>query len=264
MAIKFNVIVREDAYSMKVQNELLALFADAQFVLDQKNPDYVFTIGGDGTFLKAVHLYLKSLNKISFIGIHTGTLGFFADFGVDDLLLIKENILQNKLITKDYKLVEATVFQGTKSKKYYAVNEVRIENVHHTLVLDVFLNDEHLETYRGNGILVCGQLGSSGYNKSLGGALIRRDLDLLQYTKIAAINNAVYHPLQNPLVLSGKDVLTFKGQNDFTFFGFDRLTNKLKDSPFEIKIQLSKRIVNIVHAPQRTYPQILKEAFLKR
>ena len=134
--------------------------------------------------------------------------------------------------------------------------------MHHTLVLNVELNGETLETYRGNGILVATQLGSSGYNKSLGGALINRDLDLLEYTKIAPIANSVYHPLVNPLIISGKDKLTFTGRNDFTYFGRDHLTLKLEDASFKINVSLSGKKFGLCIKKSRGYAQILNEAFL--
>lgn len=262
MGIKYQVIVREDDQSEKVAKTLHALAKEHGFKHDEHNPDYVFSIGGDGTFLKAVHLYLRKLSKIFFIGIHTGSLGFFADFRPSDLAMVFTKIIDKSANFNTYKLVKAEIVQNDKKRNFYAVNEVRIENVHHTLVLDVTLNDDFLEMYRGNGVLVATQLGSSGYNKSLGGAIINRDLPLLEYTKIAPIANSVYRPLVNPLIIGEKDVLTFKGQNSFTFFGYDSLTKKLGDGPFVIKVFLSNKKVKIMHRDDRPYTQILNETFL--
>ena len=38
------------------------------FELDDSHPDVVLFIGGDGTFLRAVHQYLNILNKVKFVG----------------------------------------------------------------------------------------------------------------------------------------------------------------------------------------------------
>lgn len=262
MALKFQVIVRDDPESIfvseKLKNEALML----GFTYHEVDPDYVFTIGGDGTFLKAVHLKLKKLKTIKFIGIHTGSLGFFADFNPQDTLSLLQAIKAGTFVSNDYALVKAEINQDGKKKTRYAVNEVRIENVHHTLVLDVFLNEQKLEVSRGNGVLVATQLGSSGYNKSLGGAIINRNLALLEYTKIAPIVNNVYRPLANPLIVGPRDVLTFNGKNSFTYFGYDSLTDALQDSAFTIKIMLSNKKVTIIHRSDRPYTQILNEAFI--
>ena len=52
------------------------------FIYDEKNPDLVISIGGDGTILEAVHQYLMLM---LFVGIHTGTLGFYTDYQVDEV-----------------------------------------------------------------------------------------------------------------------------------------------------------------------------------
>ncbi len=262
MAIKFHVIRRNDSESARVSASLIESALKQGFIESSVEPEYIFCVGGDGTFLKAVHSYLPRLKEITFIGIHTGSLGFFSDFHEVDIMNILTIINDQSFNSKEYRLVKAEIIQNRNKKVFYAVNEIKIENVHHTLVLNVRLNGEELETYRGNGVLVATQLGSSGYNKSLGGALINRDLALLEYTKIAPIANSVYHPLVNPLILSAKDVLTFNGQNEFTYFGGDHLTFKLEDAPFKINVSLSPKKVRIMHKISRSYPQILNEAFL--
>ncbi len=262
MAIRFNVIHRNDAESARVSQSLIKSALDQGFIKSEIDPEFIFCVGGDGTFLKAVHSYLPKLNKITFIGIHTGSLGFFSDFHEVDIERILVLIKNNDIHSKQYRLVKAEINQNNKKRVFYAVNEIKIENVHHTLVLNVELNGERLETYRGNGILVATQLGSSGYNKSLGGALLNRDLALLEYTKIAPIANSVYHPLVNPLIISATDKLTFTGRNEFTYFGGDHLTFKLEDALFYIKVSLSPKKVRIMHKISRSYPQILNEAFL--
>ena len=262
MAIRYKVFVREDRTSEEVSETLKQRAAHFGFVYDEENPEYIFSIGGDGTFLKAVHHHLRSLKNIHFIGIHTGSLGFFADFRVENIESVFQAILANSASYNSYRLVKAEIIQNNKKRNFYAVNEVRIENVHHTLVLDVFLNRDRLEISRGNGVLVATQLGSSGYNKSLGGAIINRDLPLLEYTKIAPIANTVYRPLVNPLIIGDKDTLTFHGRNAFTFFGYDSLTKKLSDAPFTIKVSLSNKKVKMMHRSDRPYTQILNETFL--
>ncbi len=263
MKLHFSLVVRDDYESKRVAIEVRNLLDAHDFVLNELNPLFVFCIGGDGTFLKAVQRYKNKLRRVKFIGIHTGSLGFFADFNeerIEELVLSLKDDLYDE---KSYRLVEANIKQGGRNRKFYAVNEVKVENVHHTLLLEVYLNDMLLENYRGNGVLVCSQLGSTGYNKSLGGALIKRDLELLQYTKIAPISNSVYHPLTNPLILSAKDEITFKGHNAFTYFGYDSLTTKLRDVPFEITVKLSRRKVTLIHRKDRHYTTIVREAFLK-
>ena len=82
MALKINVIVREDEKSLSVSKSLCELALQKGFLIDEVNPDFVFSVGGDGTFLKAVHRYLTKVKHIKFVGIHKmcirdRILGFF-------------------------------------------------------------------------------------------------------------------------------------------------------------------------------------------
>ena len=70
--------VREDELSKQVEQQLKQLLRTNNYVIDETSPEVVITIGGDGTFLRACHHYLSIIDQITFIGIHTGTLGFFA------------------------------------------------------------------------------------------------------------------------------------------------------------------------------------------
>ena len=68
---------------MKEQLELK--LKEAHIELDHENPEIVLTIGGDGTVLHAVHHYLDQIEKVKFIGIHTGHLGYYTDWLPDEL-----------------------------------------------------------------------------------------------------------------------------------------------------------------------------------
>src|SRR5690625_6966647 len=58
---------------------------DFSLTYDMENPDLVISVGGDGTFLEAFHRYIDKLEKTAFIGVHTGHLGFYADWTSDEV-----------------------------------------------------------------------------------------------------------------------------------------------------------------------------------
>ena len=70
----FAVVHRPDETSRQLKNELAAKLSEKGWAEDEKQPDLVFAIGGDGTFLYAVHEYLDQLESVKFVGIHSGTL----------------------------------------------------------------------------------------------------------------------------------------------------------------------------------------------
>ena len=67
--------------------------------IDENNkPDYLFSIGGDGTLLKAI-TYVRN-NNIPIMGINTGRLGFISSISTDQIeVAINDVIQQNFNIT---------------------------------------------------------------------------------------------------------------------------------------------------------------------
>ena len=230
-------------------------------VFDDKNPDVVIAIGGDGTFLKAVHAYLDQVDSILFTGINNGTLGFFYDFTKEDIPSLIKMIVEKTYKVKEHHLLRGDVeYKGAK-ETIYAVNEIRMENPSHTLTSKVFINDEELESFRGNGLLVTSNLGSSAYNKSLGGAFMDNDIEMLQLTEIAAVSNNLYHSLGNSLVLSNEKVITFSGSIQDAVINYDHLQLEPKEL-VSVKISQSDKIIRVLHNKDYSYVKKIRKSFI--
>ena len=76
----YAIVSRLDAVSERLKERLNRILSDQGFTLAKDCPETVLVIGGDGTFLYAVHKYIDVLDKVRFFGIHTGTLGFYTDY----------------------------------------------------------------------------------------------------------------------------------------------------------------------------------------
>ncbi len=231
------------------------------FVLDNVNPEVVFSVGGDGTFLHAVHSYLDKLDSIKFVGVNYGSLGFFCGYTKEDIPeLIKE--LKEGLNVKQYSLLKGEIKYQDIEQVVYALNEIRIENPFHTLISDVFIDNEKLETFRGNGLMVCSSLGSSAYNKSLGGALIDSDLKVLELTEIAGLDNNIFHSLKSSLILDGNKKISFKGDLSSIVVGYDNLSIQKEDDLKEVIISMSDKKVNVVYSKNSSYIKKIRKSFV--
>src|SRR5690625_7233487 len=78
--MKFVIVSRGDERSKKIKLTMRQYLVDFDLVYDEKEPDLVISVGGDGTFLEAFHRYVYRLQETAFIGVHTGHLGFYADW----------------------------------------------------------------------------------------------------------------------------------------------------------------------------------------
>lgn len=155
--------------------------------------------------LSAFHKYEKLIDRVRFVGIHTGHLGFYTDyrdFEVDKLIenlkldngaRVSYPILNVKVKMADGRVVEAR-----------ALNEATIKRLSKTMVADIIINNVPFERFRGDGISVSTPTGSTAYNKSLGGAVLHPTIEALQIAEVASLNNRVYRTLGSSIVVPKK------------------------------------------------------------
>ncbi|WP_162011985.1 NAD kinase [Streptococcus sp. S784/96/1] len=206
---KVAIIANGKPQSRRVADKIFkALRDDPNFYLTKRNPDIVISIGGDGMLLSAFHAYEKELERVRFVGVHTGHLGFYTDyrdFEVEELLRnLREDcgekvsypILKVSLTLSDGRVVTSR-----------ALNEATIKRLEKTMVADVLVNHVLLERFRGDGLAVSTPTGSTAYNKSLGGAILHPTVEALQLTEIASLNNRVYRTIGSPIIVPKKDLI---------------------------------------------------------
>ncbi|MCL1989942.1 MAG: NAD kinase [Defluviitaleaceae bacterium] len=213
--MKFTVFTYDSERNSRIKQKLEQKLMKENFMVDPHDPDLVFTIGGDGTVLRAIHSYLDAgkLNKVKFIGIHTGHLGYYTDWlpeELDELILF---LTTYELQNYRYPLLEAKLCAGEKTRYRYALNEFTILNAKRTQHLDITINDMFLESFRGTGVCVSSPTGSTAYNKALGGALIYPSLPIYQLTEIASINSNAYRTIGSPLIIPKEQKLILESEN---------------------------------------------------
>lgn len=188
---------------------------DFGLVFDEKEPEIVISIGGDGTLLHAFHRYSHRLDKVAFVGIHTGHLGFYADWKPSELEKLVLSIAKKEYNVVEYPLLEVQVHRHhSESSVHLALNESTIKSQGVTLVMDVELNGAHFERFRGDGLCLSTPSGSTAYNKALGGAIIHPTLHAFQLAEMASINNRVFRTVGSSLVLPAHHNCVLKPVNE--------------------------------------------------
>lgn len=258
---RFAIISKEDDKSKEVEDQLVKKLSDETWIQDQDHPDIVITIGGDGTFLRAIHRYIKHIETVKFIGIHTGTLGFYTNYKHDELDLFIQDLNQTTHSIHTLPLLGVDVTTLGKTESYYAINEIRVENVIRTQLMRVFIDDEFMETFRGTGICISTQAGSTAYNRSLGGAILQPGLDFIQITEITGIHHHAYRSLGSPFIVR-KEADVRLESDDFqeAILCFDHLSIPLKKDSV-LSCGYCTKTVQLLIRPQYTYIQRLKSLF---
>jgi NAD+ kinase len=202
--LKYCVLDRGDDLSRNLAETFHSLAATRGLHCDETSPDVVLSIGGDGTMLHAFHRFRKEIDNIAFVGIHTGHLGFYADWKPNEVeelvrLMADGGGLKDRIVKYPLLKIEITSESGTDS--YLALNEFTLKGADATLVAQLNINDMPFEMFRGDGICISTPSGSTAYNKSLNGALLHPSLDAIQIAEIASINNRVYRTVGSSLIL---------------------------------------------------------------
>ena len=258
---RFVILSKEDDLSKELSQKLTIRLNELNYQLDEETPDFVVSIGGDGTFLRAIHQYIHQLELIKFVGIHTGTLGFFSSYDGHECEAFVQDLINDRLGYKEFPLLDICVNSRNGNEHYYALNEMRVENVIRTQLIRVSINSEYMETFRGTGLCISTQAGSTAYNRSLGGAILHEGLNLLQLTEITGIHHHAYRSLGSSLIVQEDAQITLES-DDFceAILCYDHLSVKLKKDS-KIKCQYSEKTVHCVGRPNTSYIKRLKSLF---
>ena len=194
--------------------------------INDNEPDIIIFIGGDGTFLKAIQNNIDRLDDVLFLGIKNkrNSLGYFYDFDVEDVEDIFDLLDSGLLKINRVNLLKGVAFSKKEELEFYAFNEIRLSNMVETLRCQLFINDEKKKKYAGDELIVSTPSGTTGLNKSAGGALIFPDLNAIEITPLANVNSKIFHTLSNPLIIPNNCVIKIDNINDGGLVSFDYVT----------------------------------------
>jgi len=217
--MKFNIRSRGDNDSNILAQKIKTYLQEFELIFDEKEPEIVISVGGDGTLLEAFHQYTHRLQETSFVGVHTGHLGFYADWKPDEVEKLVIHIAKTPFKVVEYPLLEVIIRHqhGQKTEQYLALNECSVKSVEGSLVMDIEIKGDLFETFRGDGLCISTPSGSTAYNKALGGAILHPSLSCIQLAEMASINNRVYRTVGSPLVLPEHHTCILKPKRDASF-----------------------------------------------
>jgi len=203
--------------------------------------DFVLSIGGDGTFLETVY-YVRN-NNIPILGINAGRLGYLANTSENEISEAIDLLLQNK-----YSIEERTLIQIDDKKNIFgdfssALNEISIHRNDSSSLLTIhtYINNEFLNTYWADGLIIATPTGSTAYSLSAGGPIIVPNSENFVITPIAPHNLTV-----RPIVISDKNEIILKVESrsprylvtaDYRSVTFDTgIELKIKKADYKVKL----------------------------
>ena len=165
--------------------------------------DMAISLGGDGTFLKAARCVGNT--GIPIVGINTGRLGFLADVSADEMGRFFTRLHEGHYTVRERSLLELIVNDDAEHSTY-ALNEVTVSKHDSSSMIAVHttINNEHLATYMGDGLIIATPTGSTAYSLSAGGPIIYPQADVFVLTAVAPHSLSV-----RPVVIADDKTLHF-------------------------------------------------------
>jgi NAD+ kinase len=222
--------------------------------------NFMITIGGDGTILRAV-TFIRNSN-IPIVGINTGRLGFLATVQKEEISIAIE-----QLLTENYKIKERTLLSVTTNPPInslkslnFALNEVSVsrKNTASMITIHTSIDNEYLTSYWSDGLIISTPTGSTGYSLSCGGPIITPAAKSFAITPIAPHNlNA------RPMVIPDETTVSLKisGREDEFFLSLDSRIVSVNNAT-EILVQKADFTIKMIQINNQTFLKTLREKLL--
>ena len=173
--------------------------------LKEKAVTHFFSFGGDGTILSAMQ-FIQDL-ELPIVGINLGRLGFLANFTKEHIFQELDSILEGDYNISKRSVIKVTSTDEGKIDFPYALNDVTLSRQETTsmITVDSYINNDFLNVFWGDGLIISTPTGSTAYSLSCGGPIISPSNDNFVITPIAPHNLNV-----RPLIVNDEAVIKLK------------------------------------------------------
>jgi|SRR6218665_700813 len=265
------VFFNQNNVEMVIEAEFLKMLYEKQLVKKEYKTftshkeltsdfDLMLSIGGDGTILRAATLVRDS--GIPILGINAGRLGFLASVQKDNIEEFLQFVLDKKYTISPRTLLSLSCTPENQDlpEINFAMNEITVSRKDTTsmITIDTYLNDEFLNSYWADGLIIATPTGSTGYSMSCGGPILTPDVKSLVVTPIAPHNLTA-----RPLVIPDETEIRLKvsGREEQYLVSLDsRIASIKNESVLTIKKTPFK--INMLEITDETFLKTLRKKLL--
>ncbi|MCG9968531.1 NAD(+)/NADH kinase [Pelotomaculum terephthalicicum JT] len=192
----------------------------------------VIVLGGDGTLLRTTRKVAAAGKPV--IGVNLGHLGFLTEIDIPEVIPALGKMLAGQYYIEERMMLEALVYRDNEAVEHaLGLNDAVITNgaFARLIHLETYVNNEYVNTYPSNGLIIASPTGSTAYSLSAGGPLVTPDLNLMLITPICP-HTLWARPLVvapestvKVVILSGREeiMLTMDGQHGFRLLQSDQV-----------------------------------------
>lgn len=217
--------------------------------------DFFLSIGGDGTLLESVTYVGKHQTPI--LGINTGRLGFLAITHRDDVERGLADLLEGRFKLDERSMLHlkssANLFNGTP----FGLNDFTImkKDTSSMINVHVHVDDELLNSYWSDGLIVSTPTGSTGYSLSCGGPLVYPRSNSFIITPVSPHNLTA-----RPIIVADTSKLSFQieGRSKKFLISLDS-RHETVDDQVKLEITREKFNVNLISLSGHHYFNTLRQ-----
>ncbi|MFN3951387.1 MAG: NAD kinase [Thermaurantimonas sp.] len=220
-----------------------------------KKPQFLISLGGDGTMLEASSLTAGT--GIPVLGINLGRLGFLSNVSRTDIDRALTTLLEGRYTVSERSMLSLRHWANPLSSDFLALNEVTVSRKDSASMITIhtWIDDQFLASYWADGLIVSTPTGSTGYNLSCGGPIVSPGSEIIIITPIAPHNLNV-----RPVVLPDKSQirLQIEAREKYFLVATDSKTQNIECGQ-DILIQKAKVTFSLIHLEGYPYYRVLRE-----
>ena len=221
------------------------------------SPDFLFSIGGDGTFIDAANLVGDS--GIPILGINTGRIGFLTNVNRNNFQKAFSFLQESNYQIERRSLLQIKSDRGEPLPASFALNDISIHPYGESInEVKVQANGEQLNTYWGDGVIVATPTGSTAYSLSCGGPILVPSADVMVLTPIASHSLTV-----RSIVLPADNELKIKVESRSHRFVLSVDSHRLTmNDDVTITVSRAPYTIQTVRLPNADFYSVIREKLL--
>ncbi len=218
--------------------------------------DFILVLGGDGTLLSVVQKSRARLVPV--MGVNLGHLGFLTEVQKEQIYQVLDNVLSGDMVTEERMMLEARHYRDDALLlEASALNDVVVRGkMARIITVDVFVNDEYLNTFRADGIIVSTPTGSTAYSMAAGGPIVHPALPAILFAPICP------HLLSNrPIVIPGDSrvrIVLRRSSQDGALLSVDGQKSKSMIEGDKVEIFSSPEKASLIRPRRLGYYELLR------
>lgn len=222
----------------------------------QAKADLIVVLGGDGTMISTARLI--GSREVLVLGINYGSLGYLTEFRIEEMIPALEEIIAGNYEIDRREMLEVEHFRGDERLAQGRVlNDVVINKavLARIIEIEVSLNDQFVNNFRADGLIVSTPTGSTAYNLSAGGPIVFPSMDAVIITPICPFTLT-----NRPIVVPGTAEISLRldNESDGVVLTLDGQVGHSMQTNDRVRIWKSHLTFNLIQPPNRNYFDVLR------